>query len=82
MREELLAEAVRAARRRAEGMARAAGAQLGRVLALDDASADDDGGGGPAVMRFAMAKEADAPPLAPEALRLEVRVRARFELLA
>jgi hypothetical protein len=33
------------------------------------------------MLRFAMATSADAPPLAPEALHLEVRVRARFELL-
>ena len=84
IRDELLAEAVHAARARAEAMAGAAGRRLGAAVALTD---DVRRGGPPPdypMARMALASSAmDAapPPAAPEGTELEVRVLVRFELV-
>jgi uncharacterized protein YggE len=82
IRDELLAEAVRAARARAEAMAGAAGRQLGAAVALTDGPRR---GSAPpeypmARMALALSDDAAPPPAAPEGTELEVRVLVRFEL--
>ena len=85
IRDELLAEAVHAARARAEAMAGAAGRRLGAAVALTD---DARRGSGPPeypMARMAALSVADSgggpPPAAPEGTELEVRVVVRFELV-
>jgi uncharacterized protein YggE len=77
--DELLAEAMRAARRRAEAMAAAAGRHLGAAVAISDGT----------VMHEseyweegeAMARTASGPTVAPRARTVRAAVKAAFELL-
>ena len=85
IRDELLAEAVHAARARADAMAGAAGRRLGAAVALTD---DPRRGSAPPeypMARMAALSVADSgggpPPAAPEGTELEVRVVVRFELV-
>lgn len=80
--DELLAEAVVAARATAERMAGAAGRSVGAAVRIDDSPAAPQAGWTGYAQRVqAMAAPADAPPLAPEAHELEVAVSVTFELL-
>jgi uncharacterized protein len=80
IRDDLLAEAVIAARARAESMATAAGVAVGRTLAITDRAAAEEPFP-PAPMRMA-ALVADAPPVAPAADDIVARVFVRFELMS
>ena len=83
IRDALLAEAVHAARTRAEAMASAAGRRLGAAVALTD---NPRRGSAPpeypmARMALSMSESDAPPPVAPEGTELEVRVLVRFELV-
>lgn len=67
-------DAVKEARRKAELYAAAAGARLGRVHAIDEASE------GVQPVQVAMRAGAEAVPIAPGASRLSVRVTVTWEL--
>ena len=73
-RDALYAEAVHAARRRAQAMAEAAGRSLGRVLSVRDSAEP----AGHTVFAAAVA----APPVIPRPQTIEVSVQVVFELLA
>jgi uncharacterized protein YggE len=73
-RDALYAEAVHAARRRAQAMADAAGRTLGPVLSVRDSVE-----AGPATAMFATT--AAAPPVIPRPQQIEVAVQVVFELL-
>jgi uncharacterized protein YggE len=72
--EELLAEAVRAARRRGETMAAAAGRRLGAAVAISDGTVMGD-------YERATAVAASGPAVAPRARRVRADVKVAFELL-
>jgi uncharacterized protein YggE len=75
----LLAEAVRAARRRAEAMAAAAGRRLGGAVALSDGTVMRDAEYGP--LGWTAAAAAGGPEVAPRPRTVRATVQAAFELL-
>lgn len=82
----LLAEAVQAARRRAEGMATAAGRRLGRVLSVSDRRAESDDEFDQELRigtRMSGPSDSDdgVPPVIPRPQRLSVAVAVVFELV-
>lgn len=80
IRDDLLAQAVVAARATAERLAAADGRQVGAALRIDGSL--DAPGWAPYIPRAqAMAAQADAPPLAPEVEELEAAVTVTFELV-
>jgi uncharacterized protein YggE len=83
IRDELLAEAVRAARVTARRMAEAAGRTVGVAIRIIDQSDGGMVGWAPQhrFARAAMEMSADAPPLEPEAQEIAASVVVVFELL-
>jgi uncharacterized protein YggE len=76
--DELAAEAVRAARRRAEKMAEAAGRTLGRALSIRDDRASRENGH--AVFAMAASGGVNEPPVAARKVALHVTAEVVFEL--